>query len=144
MSKLKPLSELPPEIVERWRKKYMPPLADRPDLKQIDGVFEEAQRIREEALAKVEEAKSKADTILQQHLMKRMHPHMLPVEKLYECPKCHRKWKQSELNYLIKGRGKPKKKVAWCPYCNLRIFPEGDEALKHPVFPLNDKKLIVT
>jgi hypothetical protein len=140
----KPLSELPPETVERWRKRYMPPFADRPDLKHVDNAFREAQRIREEALTKVEEAKGEAETILQRHLMKRMHPHMLPTEKLYECPKCHQKWRQSELNYSIKGRGKHKKKVAWCPHCNLQIFPEGDEALKHPIIPVRDKMLKVT
>lgn len=121
----------------------MPRLADRPDLKQIDSTFREAQRIRGESLAKVEEAKSKVETILQQHLMKRMHPHMF-VEKLYECPKCHRKWRQSELNYLIRGRGKHKKKVEWCPHCNLQVFAEGDEALKHPIIPVRDKMLKVT
>jgi len=139
----KPLSELPPETVERWRK-LMPPLADRPDLKQVDATYREAQRVRQESLAKVEEAKSKAEAILQQHSMKRMHPHMLPTEKLYECPKCRRKWMQSELNYSIKGRGKHKKKVAWCPHCNLPIFPEGDEALKHPIIPVRDKKITAT
>jgi len=137
----KPLSELSSETVERW-KKFMSPLADRPNLQQIDERFREAQRIREEAVVTVEEAKKKAEDLQRQYAIKRLYP-QLSME-LYECPKCQRKCEQSELNYLIKGRGKHKKKLAWCPYCNLQMFPEGDEALKHPVIPLKDKMLKVT
>lgn len=141
MSKSKPLSELPPETVKRWKEKYMPPFADRPDLKEIDEEFRKAQHTREESMRKVAEARQMAERLRQEAMMGDLMPKLFPDEKQYECPKCHRKWKESQLNYLVRGKGKHKKKVPWCPHCDLQIFREGDEALKHPVIPIVDDRL---
>lgn len=136
MDKVKPLSELPPEIVERWRK-HMPPFADRPDLKNLDEIYRESQRIRQDAIRTADDARRQAELLRMQHFMG------IPAtkasaapEEVYECPKCHRKTKESKLNYM-KQRGK--KQVPWCPFCNIQIYPEGDERVTNPAFVVKEK-----
>lgn len=163
MGTTKPLSEVPSETRERWRKlsakkavkrkvrsagaatSKIPSLhllreetdrlrsAEDPEERReiqerIEGlheqVMEEARDMREQAMRRAEGVR--------RHMMAPMLPW---AQKVYECPRCHRTWTQDQLSYS--GRGKRKK--PWCPFCNLEIFPEGDERLKHTIFPLKDK-----
>lgn len=114
-SEPKPLTELNPETVKRWREKHMPPLADRPDLKEIDEKFREAQRIREEALRKAEDARRRAEDLRREAEMRRVVPHLFRVPSVSRlvCPECGDPDRRNKMN------GKP-----WCMKCNRPLVPK--------------------
>lgn len=97
-----------------------------------DKVMDEGADMREQSMRRSEELR-------RGRMMRTMAPIMFEAEKRYECPKCHRKWRSNELNYSVRGKGKRKKKIPWCLYCNLQIFPEDSPALKHTIIPLKGK-----
>lgn len=93
-------------------------------------VMQEGEAMRKVVMEQVENLKL--------HRMMAFTPNLVPTLKRYKCPKCKREWSESQLNY---AKGKHKKKVPWCPHCNLQVFPLGHEALKHPVIPIRDNRL---
>lgn len=171
----KPLSEVPKETLERWKKlstKPAPKKRKKPKIRvpripsvpitskipslhllrieteklknaksaeEIHAVQEKVrelqERVMEEGSEMREQAMQRAGTLRQQHMMRRMTTLLPGAQKIYECPKCHRTWAQSQLNYS--GKGKHRK--PWCPMCNLEIFSVGDKRLRHTIIPIKDK-----
>lgn len=138
MSKSRSLSELDPETVKRWKKQHMSEFADRPDLKEINDKVHDAERIKA-ALKLGKGVRERGETLERQLIISR-GPGFVEAEKRYECPKCHRKTNKRELNYMKKG----KDKVPWCFTCRLEIYPEGDQRIKHTIFPVEDNGFNVT
>lgn len=60
-----------------------------------------------------------------------------PRETVYVCPKCKRETPHEGLNYKVSGKGKKKKKVPWCPFCRIKVFPKGEDPKGPVIAPLN-------
>lgn len=99
---------------------------------EINEIQERVTALREGVQTEI---RRRAEERRRQRLMEKVAPRLFKSDKVYECPKCHRKWRKSQLNYY-KKKGK---KIPWCPICHLQIYPCGDERLKHPVNVLPGK-----
>lgn len=115
------------------------------EMREIQGRIQELKdRVMEEGKEMREQAMERVKNLRQERMIRVMMPHLTSVEKRYECPKCHTKYREGELNFSVKGKGKHKKKVPWCLRCNLQIYSEGDKRLKEVIIPLKNKKCDVT